>query len=94
MVRHVSRLEATARNAHYFSRRTPFNFFAAFFAPGYSQMDSPVALLRFVQADARKVVLSRREDTRSIKETRNAAGAAGVIVRPRRTRSRKAAEYS
>ena len=27
-------------------------------------MDSPVALLRFVQADARKVVLSRREDTR------------------------------
>ena len=30
----------------------------------------------------------------SIKETRNAAGAAGVIVRPRRTRSRKAAEYS
>jgi len=26
-------------------------------------MDSPVALLRFVQADARKVVLSRREDT-------------------------------
>ena len=64
MVRHVSRLAATARNARYFSRRTPFNFFAAFFAPGFSQMDSPVALLRFVQADARKVVLSRREDTR------------------------------
>ena len=64
MVRHVSRLAATARNSHYFSRRTPLNFFAAFFAPGFSQMDSPVALLRFVQADARKVVLSRREDTR------------------------------
>ena len=35
MVRHVSRLAATARNAHYFSRRTPLNFFAAFFAPGF-----------------------------------------------------------
>ena len=94
MVRHVSRLAATARNSHYFSRRTPLNFFAAFFAPGFSQIDSPVALLRFVQADARKVVLSRREIPASIKETRNAAGATGVTVRPRRTRSRKAAEYS
>jgi hypothetical protein len=57
-------------------------------------MDSPVALFRFVQADARKVVLSRREDTASIKENAKRSRSRRGHCQTAKDALAKAAEYS